>query len=216
MKIKICGLKTIEDSMAVCRAGADMLGFNFYRLSPRYIELTVCREIINRIKQEFPNAIHVGVFVNQSVDEIKEIVEITRIDAVQLSGNETIETLQHVGEIAFKALRVSTFDEVEEIIDLLPKRSLSPAFLIDSYDEETYGGTGKTGNWALAAKVAKNHRILLAGGLNPENIEEAIRKVRPWGVDVASGVERECGVKDPEKIIKFIQKARIVAELNRH
>jgi phosphoribosylanthranilate isomerase len=150
--------------------------------------------------------------VNHSVDEIRNICESTQIDVVQLSGDETLEMIQKIGEMAYKALRVSRLEEAKALIENLPKRSAPPAFLIDSYEKGAYGGTGKIGSWELAAQIAEEYSILLAGGLKPENIAEAVGKVRPWGVDVASGVEQENGVKTPERIIEFIQKAKAAAE----
>ncbi len=208
MKIKICGLKTIENSRTACEAGADMLGFNFYKPSPRYIAIDACREIIGEIKTTYPEISCVGVFVNHSLDQVKAIMAETGLDLAQLSGNETPADLEHLGASAFKALRPVTRQEARAAIKALPTRTLPPAFLLDKYQKSAYGGTGKTGNWKLAAEIAKEHPILLAGGLGPKNIAAAIQEVQPWGVDVASGVEIERGKKDPEKIKDFIQKAR--------
>lgn len=189
-----------------------MLGFNFYEPSPRYIETGVCREIIDRVKEEFPDVVTVGVFVNHSVDQINEVIEVARLDYAQLSGDEPISMIHQLGNKAFKAVRASTIEAAQEIIDRLPERESAPAFLIDSHQKGSYGGTGITGNWELAADIAKKYPVLLAGGLNIKNIGEAIRTVQPWGVDVASGVESERGVKDPQKIIAFIDKTRAAAE----
>ncbi len=208
MKIKICGLKTIENSLTACEAGADMLGFNFYKPSPRYIAIDACREIIDEIKATYPLIVCVGVFVNQSLDQVKAILAETGLELVQLSGDETPANLEQLGASAFKALRPVTRQEARAAIKVLPTRTIPPAFLLDKYQKGAYGGTGKIGNWKLAAEIAKEHHILLAGGLDPKNIAAAIQEVQPWGVDVASGVEITRGVKDPEKIKDFIQKAR--------
>jgi phosphoribosylanthranilate isomerase len=208
MKIKICGIKTIEISRAACSVGADMLGFNFYRPSPRFIGVNSCREIIKEIKAIYPEIKCVGVFVNHPPDQVNTIMIKTGLDLAQLSGNEPSTDLDQLGEIAFKALRPVSLQEVRMSIRALPARDHPPAFLLDKYEKGAYGGTGNTGDWELAAEIAKKYKIFLAGGLNPENVTAAIQEVQPWGVDVASGVELEDGEKDPVKIKSFIQRAR--------
>jgi phosphoribosylanthranilate isomerase len=212
MQIKICGVKTLEDSLTACEAGADMLGFNFYAPSPRYIERAVCREIITTVKAVFPQTACVGVFVNHKVAQIEAIMEYTGLDLAQFSGDEPAETLAVLGERAFKALRPKSPGELNEFITTLSIRQSAPAFLLDSHHKDSYGGSGQTGDWAMAAEVARDYPILLAGGLDLDNVNEAIRTVRPWGVDVASGVESQRGVKDPQRIIDFIQQARAAAQ----
>jgi len=208
MKIKICGLKTIEDSRTACEAGADMLGFNFYQPSPRYIGIDSCRKIIEEIKTSYPETICVGIFVNEDPLQVRTIMAETGLDLAQLSGNEPLTDVQELGSLAFKALRPVSLREMKVFIKDLPTREVPPAFLIDKHEIGVYGGTGKTGNWELAAEIAKEHPILLAGGLNPDNVTAAIQEVHPWGVDVATGVEIERGVKDQGKIISFIHNAR--------
>jgi phosphoribosylanthranilate isomerase len=208
MKIKICGLNTLEHSLVACEAGADMLGFNFYKPSPRFISVDECREIIMEIKRTFQKISCVGVFVNHSPDQIRAIMTETGLDLAQLSGDEPLTYLDQLGEFAFKALRPESRKETEMSIKALPARLVPPAFLLDKYQEGAFGGTGMVGNWELAAEVAKEHPVLLAGGLNSENVGAAIKEVQPWGVDVASGVEIERGRKDPEKIKDFIRVAR--------
>jgi len=210
MKVKICGLKTIQNSRAACEAGADLLGFNFYRPSSRYIEIEACREIVKEIKTNFPEIYCVGVFVNHLPSQIKRIMTETGLDLAQLSGDEICLDLELLGSSAFKALRPDSLPQAMADINSIPIRTAPPAFLLDHHQKGAYGGTGKTGNWKLAAEIAKKYPILLAGGLNPKNIISAIEEVQPWGVDVASGVEIEPGFKDPEKIKTFIQKARSV------
>lgn len=185
-----------------------MLGFNFYKPSPRTIGIDACREIIEEIKSIYPEIICVGVFVNYTVGQIKAIMAETGLDLAQLSGNESTADLEHLGISAFKTLHPVTWEEARTAIKALPTRALPPAFLLDSYQKGAYGGTGATGDWKLAAEIAGEYPILLAGGLNPENIAAAINAVQPWGVDVASGVEIERGRKDPERIREFIDNAR--------
>ncbi|MBN2503694.1 MAG: phosphoribosylanthranilate isomerase [Anaerolineales bacterium] len=212
MRIKICGVKTLEDSLIACGARADMLGFNFYAPSPRYIEQTACRKIITEIKAVFSQVVCVGVFVNHSATQIETIMDFIGLDLAQLSGDEPPETLTALGKRAFKALRPQDPAELNELIAALPSRQNAPAFLLDSHHKGSFGGSGQTGDWELAARIAKSYPILLAGGLNPDNVAEAIRVVQPWGVDVASGVESQRGVKDSQRIVNFIQQARVAAQ----
>ncbi len=213
MKVKICGLKTVADSLATCQAGADMLGFNFYEPSPRYLAVDDCRQIVAAVKAEYPAVICVGVFVNHTPDQINAILPNTGLDLAQLAGDEPLETLTTLAQKGFQALRSQTVAEAHQSAEKLPRRANPPAFLLDSHQKGAYGGTGKTGDWQVAAEIAKQYPILLAGGLNPENIASAIEAVQPWGVDVASGVESQRGVKDLGKIKAFIQQAKAAAQI---
>jgi phosphoribosylanthranilate isomerase len=208
MKIKICGLKTIEDSMTACEAGADMLGFNFYKPSPRYVGIVLCREIIEEIKGKFPEIIFVGIFVNEDPIRIRAIIDEAGLDLAQLSGDEPPIIVNQLGDLAFKAFRPKSLQEMREAIMALPNREVPPAFLIDKHQKGTFGGTGTIGNWKMAAELAKEYPIMLAGGLNPGNVAAAIEEVHPWGIDVASGVEISRGIKDQAKIKEFIKTAR--------
>lgn len=201
-KIKICGIKTINDALAAIDAGADYLGFNFYPKSVRFIEKQVCVEITSVLKKEFPQIKLVGVFVNSSVEEVKIIMETCSLDLVQLHGDETPEMLNALDGRAFKAFR-----GIPERVDGFA-RSESPAFLLDASVKGVYGGTGVTADWNSAAELAKNYPLLLAGGLTPENVAEAVSRVKPWGVDVASGVESVMGKKDPSRMKAFVQAVR--------
>lgn len=214
MKVKICGLKSIEDSLVACHAGADMLGYNFYKPSPRYLSINLCRQIVEEVKKEFPSVICVGVFVNHSVEQINKIISETGLDLAQLSGDEPPETLSNLGQIGFQALRPQSFKEVERIVKMIPDRINPPDFLLDSHQKGSYGGSGSTGDWELAAKIAKQYPVLLAGGLDPENVVAAITKVKPWGVDVASGVESQRGIKDADLIKTFIHHAKTAVNMN--
>ena len=208
MKIKICGLKTIEDSLAACEAGADLLGFNFYKPSPRYIAFDSCRTITSEIKKAYPKIICVGIFVNEDPLHVRALMVEAGLDLAQLSGDESPSEVEQLGSLAFKSLRPESLQELKMVAKTLPPRPTPPAFLIDKHQKGAYGGTGKTGNWRIAAEIAEEYPILLAGGLNPENVAVAVQEVKPWGVDVASGVEIERGFKDRTKIKKFIQTAR--------
>ncbi len=200
--IKICGIKTLPDALAAIEAGADMLGFNFYPKSPRFIEVRDCAEITAVLRAEHPGVRRVGVFVNAPVAEIRAILRACSLDLAQLHGDETPEMLGQLAPDAFKAFRGIPVNAG------IYSRGTSPAFLVDSLVKGAYGGTGVTAAWSLAARLSKQFPLLLAGGLNPDNVAEAVRQVRPWGVDVASGVESSPGVKDTGRMAAFVQAVR--------
>lgn len=204
--IKICGIKTLTDALAAIDAGADYLGFNFYPNGVRFIEKKACAEITSVLKREYPYIKLVGVFVNSSVDEMKDILETCSLDLAQLHGDETVEILNQLGGEAFKAFR-----GIPESVNGFA-RSESPAFLLDAAVKGVYGGSGVTADWEGAAELAKKYPLLLAGGLTPENVAAAIRRVKPWGVDVASGVESAPSRKDAAKMVEFVKKVRGVEE----
>lgn len=198
-KIKICGIKTLNDALAAVEAGVDYLGFNFYPKSVRFIEKSACAEITSVLKREYPQVKLIGVFVNSSVAEIKEVLYTCSLDLAQLHGNETPEVFACLAPHAFRAFR-----GIPLIINGFARRD-APAFLIDAAVKNVYGGSGVTADWAAAAKLAQQYPLLLAGGLTPENVADAVRQVQPWGVDVASGVESAPGEKDAGKIKAFVQ-----------
>jgi phosphoribosylanthranilate isomerase len=207
MIVKICGIKTFEIAIHALEAGADMLGFNFYLPSSRYIQPDTCADIITRLKSLGKNFTAVGVFVNENSQKIQEIMGTCQLDLAQFAGDETPQDIDMLDGKAFKAVRPRSRMEAEEQIQLFA-RPKAPALLVDAHVKGAYGGTGETGDWSLACQVAERAPILLAGGLNPENVAAAVQAVRPWGVDVASGVESSPGIKDPEKICAFIAAAR--------
>ncbi len=204
-KIKICGIKTLNDALAAIDAGADYLGFNFYPKSPRFIEKQACAEITSVLKKEYPQIKLVGVFVNLSIDEVRNILESCSLDLAQLHGDETVEMLNALDGKAFKAFR-----GIPEKVDGFT-RTTAPAFLVDASVKGLYGGSGVTADWDGAAKLAKKYPLLLAGGLTPENVVEAVGRVKPWGVDVASGVESEPGKKDASKMKAFVRAVQSVS-----
>jgi phosphoribosylanthranilate isomerase len=211
MKIKICGIKTCDDALAALDAGADMLGFNFHPKSPRYVTQEACAEIQSRIANRESSIVTVGVFVNAAVDGIRAALDRCGLDLAQLSGDEPLETLAALGERAFKVVRVRESQPVAEVLACVPARLRPPAFLLDAHVPGEYGGTGRTADWELASHLAQRASLLLAGGLTPLNVAEAVRRVRPWGVDVASGVESTPGEKDPAKVREFVRQARSAA-----
>lgn len=209
-KIKICGIKTLPDALAAIEAGADMLGFNFYPKSPRCLEPANCAEITSVLRKNFPHITLVGVFVNTAVSEIRAILQTAHLHLAQLHGDETPEMLTELGPIAFKAIRLSSDLSVEKSVYPFCRRQSvdNPALLVDASVPGLYGGSGVTADWSAAAQLAKRIPLLLAGGLTPENVAEAIARVQPWGVDTASGVESVPGVKDPAKMQAFVKTVR--------
>jgi phosphoribosylanthranilate isomerase len=203
-KIKICGIKSVTDARAAMDAGAEMIGFNFYRKSPRYVEVGVCRGIMSVMRNFGGHVQYVGVFVNASVAEICATMETCGLNLAQLHGDETPDMLSSLGGKAFKAFR-----GVPGHIDDFARQS-APAFLMDASVKGVYGGSGVTADWSMAAELAKAYPLLLAGGLTPENVAGAVRLVNPWGVDVASGVESEPGRKDVGKMSAFVRAIRQV------
>ena len=215
-KVKICGLTRLEDAIAAIEAGADLLGFIFYEKSPRYIEPEQARAIISELRRRFPVEPRqpryrlVGVFVNRPAAYIAAVMALAGLDWAQLSGDEPVIVLEQLQKRAYKAIRPRTYEEADAEASfyaaLSPKQG--PRLLIDAYRPGEYGGTGQRADWAIAAQLARLRSILLAGGLNPDNVAEAVRTVRPWGVDVSSGVERAPGVKDHEAIRAFVTQAK--------
>ncbi|HVN14307.1 MAG TPA: phosphoribosylanthranilate isomerase [Anaerolineales bacterium] len=200
--IKICGIKTLTDALAAINVGADYLGFNFYPKSVRYIDQETCTQITSALKKEHPNIKLVGVFVNSSVEEIKNIFQTCSLDLAQLHGDESPETFSKLTPRAFKAFR----GEIDKRMVL----DHAPAFLLDAVVKGQYGGSGVIADWSSAAELAKRYPLLLAGGLTPENVADAVRQAKPWGVDVASGVESNPGQKDAAKLSAFVQAVRRV------
>jgi phosphoribosylanthranilate isomerase len=207
MIVKICGIKSLDIALAAVEAGADMLGFNFYPPSSRYIEPEVCAELITHLKSQAANFTSVGIFVNEPVEQVHTIMQTCNLDLVQLCGDESPHALAALAGKAFKAVRPNSLVEADEQLKMFG-RSEAPALLVDAHIKGAYGGTGETGDWTLAHHLAEQAPVLLAGGLDPLNVAAAVRAVSPWGVDVASGVESGPGIKDPAKILAFISAAR--------
>lgn len=216
MRVKICGIRTFEEAMLAIEAGADLLGFNFYSQSPRYIVPGECMRLVVRLEEalrgEIARVMLVGVFVNAEAANIHAIFRDCHLDMIQLSGDEPPELVEQLGERTYKAHRITTQADLDAAVSRYPRRQLNPAYLIDAYRPGAYGGTGQTVDWSVACQAAQRDAVLLAGGLKPENVADAICQVHPWGVDVASGVEARPGVKDPQKVRDFIQAARSFSE----
>ena len=202
-KVKICGITRMEDALAAAAAGADALGFMFYEASPRRVAFDVAAKIIRELP---PFLARVGVFVNPSPDDVRRSIEDCRIDTLQFHGEETPEFCAQFGLRVIKAFRVRD----AESLSALPAY-VGATCLLDSFVAGQHGGTGATFNWDLAAQTVKaGRRVLLAGGLTEENAAEAVRRVRPYGLDVSSGVEAKPGVKDAAKVRAFIAAAKSV------
>jgi len=201
VRIKICGVTRLEDALSAARLGADALGFNFWPGSKRHLDAAAARRIISRLP---PFVTPVGVFVNQSEGEMRAIAAETGIQVFQLHGDEPPELCSRLPLPVVKAIPV---DQVRTLSKLLSYEV--QAFLLDT-PSRGYGGTGQPFDWSLAEGVSEVAPVILAGGLTPENVAEAVRAVRPWAVDVASGVESSPGVKDADRMSRFIEAVREV------
>lgn len=211
-KIKICGLRTLESVQVASENGADFIGLVFYPKSPRYITPEATDELVAAIAKLKKRPQIVGLFVNASLAELTAATERYGLDYLQLSGDETPEQVQEAARLRpiFKSVRLPEATGVAEALESVAAFGDLPnvTLLLDTAKKGMYGGTGETGDWQIAASIAARYRILLAGGLHPENVQEAVAQVQPWGVDVSSGVESAPGIKDLEKIKNFCRQAR--------
>jgi phosphoribosylanthranilate isomerase len=209
MIAKICGITSLDDARMAAELGADYLGFNFHPPSPRCIAEADCEKIVAALHQRGPRPACAGVFVNLPPAEVERIVRRCGLDAVQLSGDETLSdlaALKAAGIPAFKAVRAGIEEDALQSFAGIPADP--PTLLLDASSPGLYGGTGKTVDWEWARSVAARYPVFLAGGLTPENAADAIRAVRPWGVDTASGVESSPGKKDRDKTSAFLAAVR--------
>ena len=193
MLVKICGITRVEDAQAAVEAGAHALGFVFCRDSPRFID-PFCARAIVRTLPAFVTT--VGVFVNQPPEYVAGVASLVPLDAVQLHGDEPVDAVARAGRPVIKALTLDLALQPERLASW-PK---AVTILLDAHDPVRRGGTGRAIDWEGAAAVAATRRVVLAGGLTPENVARAIDCVRPFGIDISSGVERSPGVKDGERI----------------
>ncbi len=197
VRVKVCGIMNSDDAFCAADLGADALGFIFYKGSKRYIDPRDARTIISSLP---PFVTPVGVFVNQDADVIKEAVETSGVDTVQLHGDETPEFCALLPYKLIKAVRVKDTVNTEEV-ELYPVL----AILFDKHTDELYGGTGTSFDWGVLKGIAISKKVILSGGLTPENVSRAIETVRPYGVDVSTGVEDSPGKKNHMKMRKFIE-----------
>jgi phosphoribosylanthranilate isomerase len=214
IQIKICGLRNAEASLVAANAGANFLGFNFVEGVRRQLQPDEGTQIIAEYRaglQKSGNANPpslVGLFMNQDPDFVNEIARKAGLDYLQLCGDEDAEYISKVELPIIKMVRVKDGTipaELDQIVS--PILNVNHSIILDVFDKKTPGGSGKSFDWSAAEGIANRENVMLAGGLNPENVQSAIAKLSPWGVDVASGVETD-GIKDPERIKAFIQAAR--------
>jgi phosphoribosylanthranilate isomerase len=203
VKVKVCGITRPEDALLAVELGAELLGFNFWPQSKRAIDPEAAKKIISQVKGRVKV---VGVFVNQLLEEVSEIASEIGLDMVQLHGDESPDFCADLDLPVIKALRLGCEQDLcclDDYSDLV--------WLIDS-KTEGFGGSGKMPDWELVKMAQKKTgKIILAGGLNPGNVEKAIRDLNPWAVDVASGVEQSPGIKDEKKMEKFFKAVKNVA-----
>jgi phosphoribosylanthranilate isomerase len=200
VEVKICGVTTPEDALLCIEAGADAIGLNFWPGSPRCIDVANAGSIVAVCRDR---AQMVGVFVDFSLDRIRRILRATGLEWAQLHGNEPPELVAKLLPEAYKAIGVEDRASIE-----VARRYPGEHLLLDASVPGMRGGTGRTFDWEVAAAVAKERKLTLAGGLTPDNVAEAIRAVKPFRVDVASGVESSPGRKDPALVRRFIARAK--------
>lgn len=200
VKVKICGITNIDDALHAAACGADALGFVFFHQSPRCVSAEAAREIIAALP---PFTAAVGLFVNEEPARIREIAAFCGLDTLQLHGDEPRADCLFPPYRVIKALRVRDEGTLTNLVSWPVS-----ALLLDAWVPDAYGGTGHRFDWELAARAARDHRIVLAGGLTADNAAEAVRAVRPWAVDVSSGVEAAPGRKDPAKVAAFLKAAK--------
>lgn len=205
VKIKICGITELGDALHAIDCGADALGFVFFEGSPRVITRNKARAIIAQLP---PFVTVVGLFVNADPATLRETADDCGLDLIQYHGDESPETVRLAPRRSIRALRVKG-NEIFAEIDRYPASGL----LLDAWVAGEFGGTGVLCNWEIAAEIAKKRPVILAGGLTPENVATAIQAVRPYGVDVSSGVEATPGHKDRKKVAAFIKAAQIAAHV---
>jgi len=199
VKIKICGITNLEDALLAAELGADALGFIFSPQSPRKVAPETAREIIAQLP---PFVASVGVFVDEAAAVVQELAAKVRLDWVQLHGQESPEYCRNLGGRVIKGFRIK--DE-NSLMELEPYRDAVQAFLLDTYKKGQVGGTGEVFDWHLAREAKKFGQIILAGGLTPENVSQAIAIALPAAVDAASGTEAAPGRKDPAKLWAFFK-----------
>ena len=200
MLVKICGITRADDALAAVAAGANAIGFVFWPDSPRYVDPYRARAIRAALP---PFVTAVGVFVNQPVEYVSGVSSLVRLGAVQLHGDETPQYASLLSAPIVKALPLTTLGESD--LAAWPDETM---VLLDVHDPVKRGGTGRTIDWDAAATISARRRIVLAGGLTPENVGEAVEAVRPWAVDASSSLETEPGIKDHDRIRAFVAAAR--------
>ena len=203
MMLKVCGITRLSDAIHAVEQGATALGFVFWRRSPRYLDPAQAAGIISALPAPVTT---VGVFVNETVDQVRAMSTKAGVNVVQLHGDEPPAFGDALGLPIFRSM---TLADASRVMEAWPSGT---PLLLDAADRERRGGTGVTVDWQHAAALARQRRVILAGGLTPENVADAIETVNPYGVDVSSGVEAAPGVKDVQKVARFLENARAAFE----
>ena len=201
VRVKICGITRVEDALAAAKAGADAIGLVFYAKSPRAVDIEQAREILAALP---PFVTTVGLFVDAERSELERILASVPLDLLQFHGDESVQQCEAFGRPYIKALRVKAGDDIAAQVARYPS---AQGILLDAYVEGVPGGTGEAFDWSLIPQTLSK-LLILAGGLRPDNVAEAVSRVRPYAVDVSGGVEASKGVKDVEKVGAFIRAAR--------
>ena len=206
-KVKICGITNVEDALAAVEAGADAVGFVFHHASPRRVAADVVKRIVAQLP---PFVLPVGVFVNEDVKIVRDWMDDCGLAIAQLHGEEASAYCDLLGRPVLKAIRLRDRGSLLSLAEYKGRFRVR-GFVLDAFSAVSYGGTGQVTDWGLAAEAARAAPAVLAGGLTPENVAEAIEKVKPYGVDVSSGVESRPGKKDHAKMRAFINAAKLVS-----
>lgn len=206
-RTKICGITNVEDALAAVAAGADALGFLLYRKSPRYVDPMKVQQIVAQLP---PFVLPVGVFVNEEIKIVHDLMDTCGLALAQLHGEETAAYCRELGRPVLKALRLKDRSAFLALAEFQGRAGVR-GFVLDAFSDEAYGGTGQAVDWSLAKEVAQAATVVLAGGLTAENVGQALRAVQPYGVDVSSGVEVAPGKKDHEKVRAFLRAVRSVS-----
>ena len=199
VKVKVCGMTSLKDALVAVEGGADAVGFIFYKKSPRSVTMKTVREIVLELP---PFVDTVGVFVDETAEQINKIADYCNLDIIQLHGDESPTYCKKIRRKVIKAFRIKDMQSVKKLSSFQVS-----GFLLDTFSENLHGGTGKVFDWNLALPAKKFGPVIMAGGLTPNNVQQAVRQIRPYGVDVCSGVESEPGIKDHKKVRAFLKNA---------
>ena len=200
VKVKVCGMTSLKDALFAVEGGADAVGFIFYKKSPRSVTMKIVREIVLELP---PFVDTVGVFVDETAEQINKIADYCNLDIIQLHGDESPTFCKKIRRKVIKAFRIKDMQSVKKLSSFQVS-----GFLLDTFSENLHGGTGKVFDWNLALPAKKFGPVIMAGGLTPNNVQQAVRQIRPYGVDVCSGVESEPGIKDHKKVRAFLNNAK--------
>ena len=200
VKVKVCGMTSLKDALVAVEGGADAVGFIFYKKSPRSVTMKTVREIVLELP---PFVDTVGVFVDETAEQVNKIADYCNLDIIQLHGDESPTFCKKIRRKVIKAFRIKDMQSVKKLSSFQVS-----GFLLDTFSENLHGGTGKVFDWNLALPAKKFGPVIMAGGLTPNNVQQAVRQIRPYGVDVCSGVESEPGIKDHKKVRAFLNNAK--------